>query len=1126
MTQKLLLNFLCSVLLFASSALISPAQQPMYESVEGLVMAGYQGWFNAEGDGAGLGWKHYEKEHEFRPGWCTIDLWPEVEEYQKLYKTDFRYNDGSPAYVFSSRDLSTTMLHFKWMKEYGIDGVYMQRFVASLRTEDRKQNYNLILRNAADASEEYGRAFCVMYDLSGIKSEETTLLMKDWKNLSGNMRITSRKTYLHHNGKPLVAVWGAGFNDNRKYSLDDVRRVVEFLKGQGCSVLLGVPTHWRSLNMDTLPDPKLHDIIELADIVHPWFVGRYNYESYDNFKTLISEDLEWCKSHGKTYMPVVFPGFSWYNLKGGVAAPLNSIPRLGGQFMWKQVANAVELGAKCLYIAMFDEIDEGTAIFKCSNRVPVGESPFLTYEGCEPDRYLWLAGMAGKVLRKEIDLSEEMPERKMPVDYVNPYMGNISHLLVPTYPTVHLPNGMMRIYPERTDYTSDLMKGLPLIVTSHRGSSAFNLSFGQGECQRPEPVSMYRYDNESIKPYLYSVYFEEEEVSARYVPSYHSGMYELTFEDSHNAPYIVLNSPSGKMEYVDGAVSGYQNLENGVNVYIHTEFSETPESVEKFQKGDGEYTVLRFNEGTGRLCIRYGVSFISTQKAAENLAEEIVDYDLESAAAKARNVWNDCLGRIEINGSDENAKTVFYTSLYRFYERMVCISEGDEYFSAFDKRVHKDRVPFYTDDWVWDTYHAAHPLRILINPDKETDMLNSYIRMAEQLPEHWMPTFPEVTGDSRRMNCNHSVAIMLDAYRKGLNDFDIKKAYKYSKAGITEKTLAPWSGCKRGPLSDFYWRNGYIPALGKDEAETYDEVNPNEKRQPVAVTLGTSFDEWCLYGLAQELGFKKDARQFREGSFNYRKLFNSKTLFFHPKDSDGNFIEPFNYERSGGMGARDAYDENNGWVYRWYIQHNIADLVKLYGGNDVFVKELDRTFSTPISGSKFSFYAQLPDHSGNVGQFSMANEPSMHIPYLYCYAGYPWKTQKRIRNLITEWFRNDLMGLPGDEDGGGMSSFVVFSMLGFYPVTPGLPLYVIGSPWFKEAAVRLGNGKSLTIKCENYSPTNKYIQSARLNGKELDRCWFTHKEIINGAVLEFEMGDKPNKEWSKNNVPPSFEIQR
>lgn len=712
---------------------------------------------------------------------------------------------------------------------------------------------------------------------------------------------------------------------------------------------------------------------------------------------------------------------------------------------------------------------------------------------------------------------------KEPVDYVNPYMGNISHLLVPTYPTVHLPNAMLRVYPERADFTSDKIKGLPFIVTSHRGKSAFNLSFGQGNDKPLAPYYEYHYDNESIKPYLYTVRFEDEEAEVRYAPSYHSALYELTFENE-GAPYLIINTSRGELHCGNGMITGGHHVDEGTTVYLCAEPSVSPVSTDIVKSKKGEYAVLRFAEGTKKIYLRYGVSFIDEHQAAENLKNEIRDFDIDALAAAGRRIWNEQLGKIRVKGLDEDAKTVFYTSYYRICERMVCISEGNRYFSAYDGKVHTDDRPFYTDDWVWDTYHAAHPLRVLIEPQKESDMLDSYLRMAEQLDPQWMPTFPEITGDSRRMNCNHSVAIMLDALRKGL-DIDLEKAYRFSKAGITEKTLAPWSGVPRGGLSDFYWENGYIPALRDGETEQFAEVHSFEKRQPVAVTLGTSFDEWCLSQLAAELGYEDDARRFAEGSFNYRRLFNPETLFFHPKDSAGNFIEPFDYERSGGLGARNAYDENNGWVYRWYIQHNIADLISLYGGAEKFISELDRTFATPLSGSKFDFYSQLPDHTGNVGQFSMANEPSLHIPYLYCYAGCPWKSQKRIHTLIGEWFRNDLMGQPGDEDGGGMSAFVVFSMLGFYPVTPGLPMYVIGSPFFESAEISLGNGNTFAVKCRNYAPENKYIRSAKLNGKSLERCWLTHDEIMNGGVLEFVMGNKPDKEWGTQCPPPSYSMK-
>lgn len=381
----------------------------LFQSLDGLVMAGYQGWFNAEDDGAGLGWKHYAKNGEFRPGRCSVEMWPDVSEYAKTYPTEFRFADGSTARVFSSRDRSTTFLHFRWMQEYGIDGVFMQRFVTTLRSEKGRENYDIILSNAVKAAEKYGRAICLMYDLSGMDTEHMGLLAEDWKRIGE--KLTESPNYLRHNGKPLVAVWGVGFNDNRKYGYDDIGEIIRALKSSGCSILLGVPAFWRSLSMDALPDRRLHSLLEQADVIHPWFVGRYNNDSYGRIQEVIRQDLEWCRAHGKDYIPVVFPGFSWFNLKNGVAAPLNQIPRLGGEFLWKQVAGAIDAGARSIYIAMFDEIDEGTAIFKCANEVPAGESPFLSYEGVEPDRYLWLAGMAAKMLRGEIPFSSTMPLR-------------------------------------------------------------------------------------------------------------------------------------------------------------------------------------------------------------------------------------------------------------------------------------------------------------------------------------------------------------------------------------------------------------------------------------------------------------------------------------------------------------------------------------------------------------------------------------------------------------------------------------------------------------------------------------------------------------------------------------------
>jgi predicted alpha-1,2-mannosidase len=697
--------------------------------------------------------------------------------------------------------------------------------------------------------------------------------------------------------------------------------------------------------------------------------------------------------------------------------------------------------------------------------------------------------------------------KKPPVDYVNPYIGNISHLLVPTYPTIHLPNSLLRVYPDRGDFTGDRIKGLPLILSSHRGTAAFSLSTYQGEEAGIKPVIPFSYDNEIVKPYYYSVRMDEQQTDVRFALSYQSAIYEIQFTQNKST-YLILNTVSGVLNINGNGISGYQNLKNKTKVFIYLETAAPPQKISK----DSSFLKLYFGNKSQTIKLRYGISFISEEQAKRNLYREIKNYDLDALASIGRNIWNKELGKIDVSGDNENNKTVFYTAMYRCLERPVNISEDGKYFSASDGKVHDDMgVPYYTDDWIWDTYRASHPLRILQNPKTELNILQSYIRMAEQMDHFWMPTFPEVTGDSRRMNSNHGVAIFADAYAKGLKDFDLQKAFLACKKGIEEKTLAPWSDKPAGWLDKFYKDSGYIPALYEGEKETVPEVNVREQRQPIAVTLGTSYDELCLAQLANDLGDNDSYKFYLKKSYNYRKVFNDTTKFFHPKDRNGNFIAPFDYRFSGGRSG--YYGENNGWIYRWDVQQNIADLIKLIGGKEAFCMALDSMFTEPLGRGKSTFYRIFPDQTGNMGQYSMANEPAFHIPYLYNYAGQPWKTQKRIRSLLKEWFRNDLMGMPGDEDGGGMSSFVVFSSIGFYPVTPGIPAYSIGSPLFTHVKIQLRQDKYFEVEAINCSVANKYIQSATLNGKTWDQTWFYHDDIKNGGKLVLQMGDRPNEKW-------------
>jgi len=394
------------------------SRSSMFPSYKGLIMAGYQGWHNTPEDGAGRGWGHYLQRGEFGPGNIKIDMWPETAEHPKLYKTPFKQADSSAAVLPSDNDASTTDVRFRWMQEYGVDGVFMQRFIGNVRTNGNTRNhFNKVLSDALAASRKYKRAIAVMYDLSGMRDTvDIPLLIADWKNLVDSMKITSggnKQPYLYHHGKPVVVLWGVGFNDGRKYTLSTVEKVIDFLQHDpvygGCAVMLGLPTYWRELGRDTDPNPHLHEVIKKVDIIHPWTVGRYkDAESYEKYSEVQKGDIAWCRENKVDYAATVFPGFSWSNLNP--RSPFNQIPRNRGQFFWKQLAGAVQNKAPMIYVAMFDEVDEGTAIQKVSQAPPVGPSRFVTFEeGIPSDYYLFLTGYAGKMLRKEAPFKSDPP---------------------------------------------------------------------------------------------------------------------------------------------------------------------------------------------------------------------------------------------------------------------------------------------------------------------------------------------------------------------------------------------------------------------------------------------------------------------------------------------------------------------------------------------------------------------------------------------------------------------------------------------------------------------------------------------------------------------------------------------
>ncbi len=384
-------------------------------TLKGKVMVGYQGWFNCPGDGAGLGWKHWAKGrgNAFGPGNVSVDLWPDVSELDpdERFATDFKHADGSSAEVFSSENRKTVLRHFRWMRDYGIDGAFLQRFANGLSTQSHLRNNNNVLSHVRAGAKQSGRVFAVMYDLTGLRAGQVERVHADWSALRSKLKVTNDAAYLHYNGKPLVAIWGVGFSDDRRYSLRECFQLVKRLKSDGCAVMLGIPSFWRELDRDAVAEPLLHQIIKQADIVSPWSVGRYRTpdEAVRHATKVWKLDRQWCERAKVDFLPVVYPGFSWHNLNGGT---LNQIPRLRGEFLWSQIKAAKQVGCDMLYVAMFDEVDEGTAVFKCTNNPPTSpDAKFITYEGLPSDYYLRLTGKAGKLLRGEITLSNsDLPE--------------------------------------------------------------------------------------------------------------------------------------------------------------------------------------------------------------------------------------------------------------------------------------------------------------------------------------------------------------------------------------------------------------------------------------------------------------------------------------------------------------------------------------------------------------------------------------------------------------------------------------------------------------------------------------------------------------------------------------------
>lgn len=733
--------------------------------------------------------------------------------------------------------------------------------------------------------------------------------------------------------------------------------------------------------------------------------------------------------------------------------------------------------------------------------------------------------------------------QKAPVDYVSPNIGGIGQLLTATTPYVQRPFGMLHIAPIMTPgitdrYLADKIHGFSA------GPAVLMASVGEVGTSAETFASDFDHDFEKTTPYYYEADLQTWKIEAELTASDQAGYYRFTFPRNEHS-HVILRLADGAELTVQGdhVVFGSQRYDGPLaktaetgketRQYFYAEFSRPFHTYQTWQghtlgnlatlHGDqlGFITDARTAQGDV-VEVRIGISFISVDQAHRNLQRDIPEWNFAKVEAGTRDIWNRSLGAIDVSGGTEKQRNIFYTALYRSMGRMIDITEDGKYFSGYDHQVHEAQGHnFYVDDGTWDTFRCLHPLQLLLNPHRQEDMLRSYLRMYEQ--SGWMPSFPSAAGEQAVMIGHHAAAVILDAYQKGYRDFDLSEAYQAVKKNATQSTFLPWS---RGPLTSLdrvYLEKGFFPALAWGENETVPEVT-GERRQAVSVTLETSYDDWCAAQLAKALGKQEDAEYFEKRAHNYQNVFNPAIGFMAPRSADGRWVDHFDPKLGGGQGGRDYFTEVNAWLYTFAVQHDVEGMIRLFGGRDAFNRKLDQLFVEQYGTSKYQFLSQFPDATGLVGQYAQGNEPSFHIPYLYDFSGQPWKTQRRVRQLMDIWYGDGPLGIPGDDDGGATSSWYVLSAIGFYPVCPGSAEYEIGSPIFSKSVVTLGNGKQFVVLANHVSARNKYIQSAKLNGKPLDRPWFSHAEIAGGATLVLEMGDQPNTTWgvSAQDAPHSM----
>jgi predicted alpha-1,2-mannosidase len=717
-----------------------------------------------------------------------------------------------------------------------------------------------------------------------------------------------------------------------------------------------------------------------------------------------------------------------------------------------------------------------------------------------------------------------------PVDYINPLMGTASNPALSngnTYPSIALPWGMNFWTPQSGkmgdgwQYTYDATK-IRGFKQTHQPSPWMNdygmfsifPETGKLKLNEAQRGSWFSHKAEIAKPYYYSVYLADYDVTTELTPTERAANFRFTFPQSDSSHIVIDAFDKGSyVKIIPGEqkIIGYStknsgavpaNFKNYFVIYIDKPF-ELASTWHNWQKdGSLEYTgdhagaVISFKTKKGeQVHLRVASSYISTEQAELNLKRELGTDSFDVTCQKGKDVWNKTLSRLTPEGGTIDQTRTFYSSLYRmlfFPNRMYEVDAKGQtmHYSPINGKV----LPgyYFAGTGFWDTFRALYPFLNLVYPSMNKEMQEGLVNSYKE--GGWLPEWSS-PGYADCMIGNNSASVVAEAYLKGLRGYDINSLYEALKHGANNE--GPNATGRRGV--EYYNTLGYVP---------YDvKINENAAR-----TLEYAYDDFAIYKLGKALG--KPASEtdiYKKRSQNYRNLFDPSTKLMRGKNKDGSFETPFNPFKWG-----DAFTEGNSWHYSWGVFHDIQGLINLVGGKPQFVAKLDSVFTLPPVFDD-SYYGGVIHEIremqiANMGQYAHGNQPIQHMIYLYNYAGEPWKTQYWARETMNKLYKATPDGYCGDEDNGQTSAWYIFSAMGFYPVTPASDQYVLGAPLFKKLTIKLENGKTITINAPKNNADNKYVNSLTVNGKPYDFTWLSHKALLSGAELNFDMSATPNKQ--------------